>query len=133
MCIKKESSNSGAHFQRSVEPCFEELRRNLKAWLDDFSLHAKGEEKLLTVLGRFFEICDAKNLFLSALKCDLFTRKMKWCGRIVSSDGYSIDPRRLEALKNMEDPKTADELAEFVYCVRWMSNSIRDFAKRVSP
>eukprot|EP00171_Calliarthron_tuberculosum_P000781 IDg781t1 len=36
-------TNSGAHFQRSVEPCFSELRSNLKAWLDDFSLHAKDE------------------------------------------------------------------------------------------
>ncbi len=33
----------------------------------------------------------------------------------------------------MAPPKTADELAEFIYCVRWMSVTIPEFAKRVAP
>ena len=31
-------------FQSAVEPLFQELRENMKAWLDDFSLHYKNEE-----------------------------------------------------------------------------------------
>ena len=58
---------------------------------------------------------------------------MPWCGRIITADGYKMDPRRLDGLKNMSTPKTADELAEFVYCARWMSIAIPEFARRVSP
>lgn len=126
-------TNAGAHFQRSVEPCFAELKKNLKAWLDDFSLHAETEEELLSVLNRFFEICAEKNLQLSVKKSVLFTKEMNWCGRIITADGYKMDPRRLEGLKNISEPVTADELAEFVYCTRWMSNAIPSFSERVAP
>lgn len=126
-------TNSGAHFQRSVEPCFAELRMNLKAWLDDFSLYGKEEEDLLNVLERFLSICAQKNLFLSARKSILFTKEMTWCGRVITPDGYKMEPRRLEGLKDMAFPNTADELAEFVYCTRWMSVCIPDFARRIAP
>lgn len=115
VCISKRVlpglTNAGAHFQRNVEPCFAGLRKNLKAWMDDFSLHGKMEEELLDILERFIEICCAKNLRLSALKSNLLSTKLPWCGRISTKDGYQMDPRRLEGLKNMAHPETADELA----------------------
>ena len=43
-------ANAVAFFQRSVAPLFASLCANLKAWLDDFGLHANGETKLLDVL-----------------------------------------------------------------------------------
>ena len=126
-------SNASAHFQRSVEPCFAELRDNLKAWLDDFNLHANKEEELLQVLQRFFEICEPKNSRLSVIKSVPFSLEIGRCGRIISKDGYKMDPRRLQGLKNISEPTTADELAEFVYCARWMSNSIPSLAERSAP
>lgn len=86
-----------------------------------------------SVLDRFLEICIGKNLQLSARKCKLFSKELPWCGRLIIEDGYKMDPRRLEGLKNISEPQTADELAEFVDCSRWMSNSITSFAKRVNP
>ncbi len=56
-------ANAVSHFQGNVEPCFTELRENLKAWLDDFSLHAPDETTLLDKLERFLEICEEKTYF----------------------------------------------------------------------
>jgi len=63
----------------------------------------------------------------------LYAESLKWCGRIISAEGYQHDPQRIEGLRTMQNPKTADELAEFIYCCRWMSNSIPNFATRVAP
>ena len=49
-----------------------ETASNMKAWLDDFNLHATNEEQLLLILERFFEICENYGLFLSAKKCIFF-------------------------------------------------------------
>lgn len=44
-----------------------------------------------------------------------------------------MDPKQLTGLRIMNLPRTAGELVEIVYCCRWMSHSISDFARRVGP
>lgn len=126
-------ANATSYFQSTVEPLFRELRDNMKAWLDDFNLHADSEAKLLHLLERFFQLCAEYNLYLSAQKCVLFAREIRWCGRIIAHDGYTLDPSRLSGLKEMSLPTTAAEMGEFIYCCRWMSLSIPEFSRRVSP
>lgn len=126
-------ANATSYFQSTVEPLFRELRDNMKAWLDDFNLHVDHEDKLLQLLARFFQICEDYNLYLSAVKSVFFAKQIKWCGRVLSPDGYRMDPARLSALQDMALPQTAAGLAEFIYCCRWMSLTLPDFARRVSP
>ena len=126
-------TNAAAYFQSNIEPLFGELRDNLKAWLDDFNLHAPDEDTLLTKFARFLEICKERGLYLSAKKCVFFAPEIKWCGRIVSGDGYTMDPSKTEALRDMQKPINAGELCEFVHCMRWMALAIPQFTERVAP
>eukprot|EP00171_Calliarthron_tuberculosum_P020891 IDg20891t1 len=126
-------TNAVSHFQRSVEPLFASLRNCMKAWLDDFTGFARTESELLDMLEKFFKICMQRNLYLSARKSTLFTREVKWCGRIINKNGYKMDPARIEGLKSMHMPQTAEELNQFIHCLRWMSRSIPNFEKRVAP
>ena len=43
-----------------------------------------------------------------------------------------MDPTKVSALQEWDTPQTAGELCQFVNCLRWMSNSIPQFAKRSS-
>lgn len=126
-------ANATAFFQRSVEPLFAELRDWLKAWLDDFCLHANDAGTLLSKLEVFFKICKERRLYLHARKCRFFDRKIKWCGRIITGEGFQMDPARLAGLQDIALPQTAEELAQFLYCCRWMSQVIPDFVGRIIP
>lgn len=108
------------------------MRNNLKAWIDDFTLHAESEEKLLDVLHMFLVICKSKGLLISASKSKFFQTSIKWCGRIISKEGFKLDPRRIEGLKDTDVPRFAGELCEFVHCCRWMSSCIPNFSERIS-
>lgn len=55
----------------------------MKAWLDDFNLHAKGEDPLLGHLETFFGLCAKHSLLLSAFKCVFLSNQLKECGRII--------------------------------------------------
>ena len=125
--------NSAANFQSRVEPCFADIRDSLKAWLDDFMLHARDWSDLLHVLDRFLTICAEKRLLVSAKKSCLYTTSVKWCGRIIDEHGTRMDPRNLDGLSNASDPETAVELSQFVNCAQWMSSCIPDFSARVKP
>ena len=124
-------ANAVSFFQSSIEPLFSSLRGHFKAWLDDFSIHSETEDMLLSKLEEFFHICHVKRLWLSAMKCKLFKKKLRWCGRIISGEGYTMDPTNLSGLQDMHMPKTAAGLSQFIYCCRWMSMSIRNFAQRI--
>ena len=126
-------ANAAAYFQSPVEPLLAELRGNMKAWLDDFNLHATEETELLELLERFFSICTEKRLLISARKSVLFATELKWCGRIINAEGYTIDLVKIDSLRNMTMPETAAELAQFVYCCLWMALTIPEFNKRAAP
>jgi len=124
-------ANAMSYFQSSIEPLF--ARGSLKAWVDDLSLHGRDEDSLLEKLEELFRICQEKRLWLSARKCKLFKKMLRWCGRIITEDGYSMDPSNLSGLQDMSMPKTAGELSQFIYCCRWMSLAIPNFAQRIAP
>ena len=127
-----EIANAAAYYQSTLEPLFAERRGNTKGWLDDFNLHVTAETELLQLLERVFSICREKRLPISTRKSVLFATQIKWCGRIVSEDVYTMDPAKIEGLRNMTKPDTAAELAQFLYCCRWLSLTIPEFNKRAA-
>ena len=92
------AANTTLYFQSTVEPLFQEMQKNMNAWLDDFNLHAGSEEDLLLLLGRFFQICKQYVLFLSARKCIFFSEKLRWCGRIIKGNSHTLDPSSIQGL-----------------------------------
>ena len=129
--VMQGSRNGPVYFQQTVEPCFADIRSRLKAWLDDFLLHARNEEQLLKALLAFLEICRDKGLKVSIKKSTFFALVVKWCGRILDKNGIRFDPRNADGLRNLSTPTTAAELSQFVNCLQWMSQAIPRFSERV--
>ena len=126
-------TNLVANFQEKVADCFNKLRQNFKAWLDDFILFATDEEYLLRMLHRLFELCRARRLVVSLPKSKFFLREATWCGRIIDSRGVRFNPKNLSGLKDADLPRTSGELCEYVHGASWVSTSIPRFAERAAP
>ena len=45
---------------------------------------------------------------IKARKCHLFSRQVRYFGRIVAADGYMLDPNNIKAVKDLvrQKPKT---------------------------
>lgn len=125
-------ANARSYFQITVEPFSRELIEHMKSWLHEFNVHGATESELLNIMEKFFDICSRHNLYLPAVKSKLFAKQKKWCGRVIDASEYTMDPAHLSAVQNMELQTSASELTELVYCCRWMSSSIPDFARRVA-
>lgn len=52
---------------------------------------------------------------------------------MVSADGYTMDPSRMESIKSIDLPQTAEELAQFLFCCRWMANATPNFNVLTEP
>ena len=61
---------------------------------------------------------------LHAKKCHFFLKKVVWCGRQISVDGITFDPRNLSGLLYMQPPTNGAELQQFVCAAGWMRQCI---------
>jgi hypothetical protein len=83
-------------FPCTTEKCFEPLfYQHLLNWIDDLLLMATDIESYLVKFVEFFDLVAIFGLKLSVRKSSLYQRMVKWCGRIIDSDGVSHDSNRV--------------------------------------
>jgi hypothetical protein len=89
-------------------------------WIDDLLGYCKNYEDWFSSLEETLRIAKQFNIKFNVTKCDLFTNKVKFCGRIFSTAGVVHDHARVEALVNIPQPKTARDLQQFLMAAQWM-------------
>eukprot|EP00644_Phytophthora_capsici_P018101 jgi/Phyca11/113930/e_gw1.25.661.1 len=126
--------DAAVHFQHTMEKCFEPLLyKFIVVWIDDLLLFADDVDTYLSKLEDFFDLVDKYGLKLSAKKSSVYQQSVKWCGRVINSEGISHDPERIDALRAMPYPETAGQLQQFLCASNWMRESIVDYARVVDP
>ncbi|CEP02410.1 hypothetical protein PBRA_008994 [Plasmodiophora brassicae] len=102
-------------------------------WIDDVLGYVSDFKEYFTVLKRILKKFASFGVKCNPNRCHLFLKKVKWCGRITSSEGVSYDPDMICALKTMSIPQTAADLQQFICGLNWMRSAIPRFAERVHP
>jgi Reverse transcriptase (RNA-dependent DNA polymerase) len=110
----------------------DDIKSNIKVWLDDCLLHTKTEDDLLATLNFFFKQCQEYGLKLHARKCVLFATMVRYCGCLDTKDGVRFDPKSMEARQSMCEPQNGVDLAQFSAAVNWMRSAIPNYSKRVA-
>jgi hypothetical protein len=102
----------------------DDIKSNIRVWLDDCILRTKSEDDLLTTLNVFFMQCKEHGLKLHASKCVLFASTVRYCRRLITKDGVRLDPKNMEALQTIQEPQNGAELVQYVTAVNWMQIAI---------
>jgi Reverse transcriptase (RNA-dependent DNA polymerase) len=109
------------------------IKSNIKVWLDDCLLHTKTKDDLLATLNIFFKQCRKLGLKLHARKCVLFATTVRYCGRLITKDCMRFDPKDKQALQTMQKPQNGADLVQYVAAVNWMRSAIPNYLNRVDP
>ena len=124
--------NSAIQFQSRMHEVFKELIFDkVIIWIDDLLGHASSLELWFAILTWVLDLATHFNIKFNIEKCEFFTAKVKYCGRIFSTEGVSHDPDRVDALVNLSQPKTARDLQQFLMAAQWMSRSIPEYNTKV--
>jgi hypothetical protein len=107
----------------------DDIKSNIKVWLDDCLLHTRTEDDLLAILNFFFKKCQEHGLKLQVSKCVLFatTATVRYCGRLITKDGVRFDPKNMKALQAMQEPQNSADLIQYVAAVNWMRSAIPNY------
>lgn len=123
-----------ATFQRVMEKTVGDMNLlEVLVYLDDLIIFGRTleehEERLLKVLDRL----QGEGLKLSLDKCTFCQTSVSYVGHIVSQDGVSTDPSKIEAVKSWPRPQNVTELRSFLGFCGYYRRFVKDYSKISYP
>ena len=123
------ASNAPATFQRLMENCLGDLNlRWCVVYLDDIIAYGKTPEELLARLGGVFEKLRKAGLKLKPSKCNFFKEQINFLGHIVSKEGISTCPQKVQAVQDWSIPETIHDVKSFLGFVGYYRKFIQGFS-----
>ena len=127
-------TNSPATFQRFMEYVFtDNIFVTMLVYLDDLLIFSKDVEEHFDRLQVVFELLRKHGLKLKPSKCHLLKSQVKYLGYIISKEGVSTDPEKIEAVQEWPTPQTVREVRAFVAFCSFYRRFIEGFAKVAAP
>jgi hypothetical protein len=127
-------TNAVATFQRLMQNILVDMQfTNCLVYIDDIFLYAKDNDTMFTHL---YELCSRlrkANLKLKPKKCHLFQKSVKFLGHIISEEGVSTDPKKLEAVVDWKVPKDKKAVKSYLGFVGYYRRFIPNYSTIAKP
>jgi hypothetical protein len=122
--------------------CQRQLQEALETWpgcqgifpfVDDIVIGSDNLEEHLIQLEAFMEFCRHHNIRLKRDKTELCTTAVKHVGFILSKEGQSLDPARVDSLLSIGAPKNIDGLKSLLGSFGFIRAWLADCARLAAP
>ncbi|CAO2200139.1 unnamed protein product [Urochloa humidicola] len=108
-------TNAPATFQAVMNTIFQPLlRKCVLVFVDDILIYSKSLEEHQEHLQAVFQILHKHRLLLKKSKCSFAQASLEYLGHIISGQGVSTDPSKIQAVKDWPTPKDVKQLRGFL-------------------
>ena len=126
--------NAPSSFSRLMEIVLRNLQyEKCQVYLDDIIVMGKDFETALENLKSVFLRLRQANLQLKVNKCKLFQKKVVFLGHLVSQEGITCDPEKLQVIKCWPQPKDKTEIRSFLGLVGYYRKMVPAFSEIALP
>ena len=126
--------NAPSSFSRLMEVVLRGLQyEKCLVYLDDIIVMGKDFKTALENLKSVFLRLRQANLQLKVSKCKLFQKKVVFLGHLVSQDGITCDPEKLQAIESWPQPQDKSEIRSFLGLVGYNRKMVPAFAEIALP
>lgn len=102
-------------------------------YLDDIIVFSKTRAEHVENLRMIFDLLRQANLKLGLAKCKFFCESVNYLGHIISGEGISPDPEKIEKLAKYPLPNTVVELQSFLGLASYYRRFIKQFSTLAHP
>jgi hypothetical protein len=103
--------NGGATYQKCVHTVLKsQIGRNFEAYIDDIVVKSEKSGDLLDDIKETFNNLRKSKMMLNHKKCVFSMSSDKLLGYIVSFRGIDTNPKKVEAIENLQSPRTRKEI-----------------------
>lgn len=126
--------NAPATFQRLMDRVLAGLQwETCLVYLDDIIVLGRDVLEMLHHLGQVFDRLQYANLKLKPEKCCLFHRQVAYLGHIVSEQGVTTDPAKIQKVQEWPTPTSVQEVCQFLGLASYYRRFVKDFATIAEP
>ena len=99
------------------------------AYLDDILVSSVGFEQQITILDKVFTRLGVAKLKLKPKKCQMMHKKCSFLGHVISKEGMTPCPTKVEAILKFTPPKTLTGVQSFIGFANFYNSYIPEFSK----
>ena len=127
-------TNAPAYFMNMMNKVFmDDLDKFVVVFIDDILVYSSTTEEhehhLRTVLERLAQ----HQLYAKFSKCEFWLQKVAFLGHVLSAEGVAVDPAKIEAMKEWEQPRNVTEIRSFLGLAGYYRRFIENFSKIARP
>jgi len=127
-------TNAPAHFMYLMNSVFmSELDKFVVVFIDDILVYSRNEEEhaehLRVVLSRLRE----HQLYAKFSKCEFWLTKVPFLGHVLSQEGISVDPAKVQEVLDWKVPTSVHEVRSFLGLAGYYHRFIPEFSKISKP
>ena len=109
------------------------LDRVVIIFIDDILVYSRSELEHERHLGLVLQTLRRHQLYAKFNKCEFWLSRVGFLGHVVSDDGIYVDPQKVEAVANWEQPTTVTEVRSFLELAGYYRRFIEGFLKIAGP
>src|ERR1700721_1888251 len=126
--------NAPATFQKLMHDIFwEVLDKFVIIYLDDIIVYSKTREEHLRHLKIVLNLIKTHKLYVNPKKCEFFVQEIEFLGHIISTNGISMDTRKIKAIVDWPVPQNRHDVMSFLGLANYYRKFIKDFSAIVTP
>ncbi|GKV05156.1 hypothetical protein SLEP1_g17198 [Rubroshorea leprosula] len=126
--------NAGATYQKLVQIIFKlQIGRNIEVYVDDIIVTSVRAGDHIDDLSETFQNLHRAQIKLNPLKCTFAVESGKFLGYVVSKKGIEVNLEKVQAVQQMEPPKTVKDVQHLTGRVAALHQFIARSAERCLP
>ena len=127
-------TNAPAHFMYLMNSVFmPELDKFVVVFIDDILIYSKNEEEHAEHLRIVLQRLREHKLYAKFSKCEFWLKRVQFLGHVISEDGISVDPSKIQDVLNWKTPEFVSEIRSFLGLAGYYRRFVQDPSKIARP
>ncbi|EOX93994.1 DNA/RNA polymerases superfamily protein [Theobroma cacao] len=102
-------------------------------FIDDILVYSKNDDEHVAHLHIVLQTLRERQLYAKFSKCEFWLKEVVFLGHVVSGAGIYVDPKKIEAILQWEQPRTVTEIRSFLGLAGYYRRFVQGFSMIVAP